>query len=65
MDFSDDNRERWLVEQAAAYTRCLGDEFGTKLSNNPLLAATAIAGYFGRHLSDLVRALRDHVSDDD
>ena len=60
-DFNEDDRERWLEEQAQHYADRLSKEFGTKLPGNTEVAARALAIHFGRRLGDLASALRDHL----
>ncbi|WP_230531778.1 ParB/RepB/Spo0J family partition protein [Microvirga roseola] len=60
---TDEEREQWLEEQANRYADRLAKEFGNKLSNNPEVAAMALAAYFGRRLPDVVDELRHHIPD--
>lgn len=59
---SDDARQARLEAMAEDWTSRLGKTFGTRLSNNPEVAASALAGYFGRRLPEIMRHLRDHLS---
>lgn len=62
-DMTDDDRELWLEELAQRYADGLSKAFGSKLPNNPEVAARALSIHFGRRLQDLARAIREHVSE--
>jgi hypothetical protein len=58
----DEIRDR-MDAQAREWVRRIGNEVGTKMANNPEIAAMALADVFGRKLPDVVRfLLQDHVS---
>lgn len=59
----EDERQARLDALAEMWTGRLGKAFGTKLSDNPEVAANALAGYFGRRLPEIVRHLKAHVGD--
>ena len=50
LSMSDDERDQWKEDQAQRYADRLRKEFGTKLSNNPEIAAMALSIHFGRRL---------------
>ncbi|MCB9948196.1 MAG: ParB N-terminal domain-containing protein [Rhodospirillaceae bacterium] len=60
-----DDIETWKDAQADNYAERLGKHFGTKLANNPEIAAMALVRHFGRKLDELVRHLEPHVDRDD
>jgi ParB-like nuclease domain len=62
---NDDERQARLDALAEDWTRRLGKTFGTKLSGNPEVAASALAGYFGRRLPEIMRHLKGHISRDE
>lgn len=64
-DFNEDDRERWLEEQAQHYADRLSKEFGSKLPGNPEVAARALSIHFGRRLGALVGEMRAFVPEDD
>jgi ParB-like nuclease domain len=57
----DDERERRLEELAQDYADRLSKEFGSKLPNNPEVAARALSIHFGRRVEELACAMRDHL----
>jgi hypothetical protein len=61
---TEDEREQWIEEQANRYADRLTKAFGNKLSNNPEVAAMALAIYFGRRLSEIHAELRQHLIED-
>lgn len=62
-EITDDDRERWLEEQAQDYADQLSKAFGSQLPGNPEVAARALSIHFGRRLQDLAWAIRDHLSE--
>jgi len=62
---SDAELEQMKEEKALRYADRLSKEFGTKLADNPEIAARALAIYFGRRFSELFDELRDHLPETD
>ncbi len=60
-EVTDDDRERWLDEQAQDYADRLSKAFGSKLPNNPEVAARALSIHFGRRLRELAWAMKEHL----
>jgi ParB-like chromosome segregation protein Spo0J len=60
-DYDEDDRERWLEEQAQDYADRLSKAFGSKLPSNPEVAARALSIHFGRRLQDLALAMKEHL----
>jgi ParB-like chromosome segregation protein Spo0J len=61
----EEEREQWIEEQANKYADRLTKEFGNKLSNNPEVAAMALAIYFGRRLPEIHAELGQHLAEED
>jgi len=64
-DFTADEMENWMEAQAQDYADRLSKTFGRKLSNNPELAARALAVHLGRRTADVLHELREFVSEDE
>ncbi|KXJ55686.1 MAG: hypothetical protein AXW12_10070 [Thalassospira sp. Nap_22] len=62
---TDDQREAWMEELANDYADRMHKTFGRKLGDNPEVAARAIALHLGRRTWEVVRYLRDHLSEDE
>jgi plasmid stabilization system protein ParE len=64
-DFTADEMEQWMEAQAQDYADRLSKTFGRKLSDNPELAARALAVHLGRRTADVLHGLRGFVTEDD
>ncbi len=64
-DMTEERRQQWLDELADGWADRLAKTFGTKMSNQPEIAAQALARHFGRRLPELARHLREHLPEDD
>lgn len=62
---TDDQREAWMEELANDYADRMHKTFGRKLGDNPEVAARAIALHLGRRTGEVVRCLRDHLSEEE
>lgn len=62
---SDEEEEQWMETLANEYADRLSKAFGTKLSNNPEIAAKTFEIYFGRRIGELARELQEHAENDD
>jgi ParB-like chromosome segregation protein Spo0J len=60
---SDDERETWKQQLAQDWADRLRKEFASKLSDNPEIAAMALAIHFGRKRWELALLLREQLSD--
>lgn len=64
-NLSDDERQAWIDEMADGWADRLLKTFGTKMANQPEIAAQALASHFGRRLPELTRYLRAHLPEQD
>lgn len=62
---TEDEREARLAMIAEDWTRRIGKAVGSKMADNPELAAMALERYFGRRLPEVFRHLKDFVSEVD
>lgn len=63
MDLTPEEIEDMLDRTANEWASRLQKTFGSKMVEQPEIAARALAAYFGRRLDDVFRELRDHTSD--
>ena len=63
MVIDDDAREAYLDGLVEDYARRMGKEFGTRLQQNPEVAARVLAHYFGAQLGKLFDELRAFARD--
>lgn len=61
---TESERDARLAMIAEDWARRLGKAVGSKMANNPELAAMALGRYFGRRLPDVFHRLRDYVSEE-